>query len=280
MGFTEPLPRLACRRSALPALTAEARSSFWKTRESVLLRDVITGAAPVQPTSVRVAWDADELRVLFCAEDTHIHATLTARDAPLYTEEVVEVFLDPAGDGACYFEIEVNPLNAVLDLVLRRNRGGWRKDFAWRCEDLRTCVRREAAALSAELAIPFRSPASRSRFDLVTMNNLYSISPYWKHQTMDCHEAARQTRKLTAQLLRDRVSLDAALFYKSVLMFDPALRPELLDLQTRAWERGWWVRKLFDVFHAVTDYFFGKDLRRFLKSQACANSTLAALTTK
>ena len=130
-------------------------------RAPVLLRDVVTGAAPVQSTSVRVAWDGEELRVLFCAEDAHINATLTERDAPLYTEEVVEVFLDPVGDSECYFEIEVNPLNTVLDLVLRRNRSGYAKDISWNCEGLRTCVRRESAAWCAEVAIPFRSIAAK-----------------------------------------------------------------------------------------------------------------------
>ncbi len=146
-----------CRRGVLPALAADFASEFWRARESVEFCDVVSGAAPQQATRVWAAWDAEELRVLIRAEDTHIHATLTERDAPLYTEEVVELFLDPAGDGECYFEIEVNPLNAVLDLVLRRNRSGCKKDFAWQCENLRTCVHREAAAWSAELAIPFRS---------------------------------------------------------------------------------------------------------------------------
>ena len=139
------MPRIICRRGEL---TADLGADFC---------DVVTGAAPRQATHVWCAWDAEELRVLIRAEDTHIHATLTGRDAPLYTEEVVEVFLDPVGDGAAYFEIEVNPLNAVLDLVLRRNRSGYRKDFGWQCENLRTQVRREAAAWTAELAIPFAS---------------------------------------------------------------------------------------------------------------------------
>ena len=156
------MPRLVCRRSALPALTADAASEFWRACESVEFRDVVSGAAPQQDTRVRAAWDAEELRLLFRAEDMHIHATLTERDAALYTEEVVEVFLDPAGDGECYFEIEVNPLNTVLDLVLRRNRSGYKKDFAWRCENLRTYVCREATAWCAELAIPFRSLAAGS----------------------------------------------------------------------------------------------------------------------
>jgi hypothetical protein len=159
-GFAEPLPRIVCRRASLPALSADTELSFWHEREPEWLRDVVTGAAPQQATSVRVAWDADEIRVLFCAEDAHIHATLAERDAPLYTEEVVEVFLDPVGDRECYFEVEVNPLNAVLDLVLRRNRSGYAKDASWTCEGLRTCVRREAASWSAELSIPFRSLAA------------------------------------------------------------------------------------------------------------------------
>jgi len=151
------MPHLHCQQMELPALSADAMSLFWSEIDPSLLRDTVSGAAPRQKTSVRVAWNADELRVLFHAEDMQIWATLTERDAALYTEEVVEVFLDPVGDLECYFEIEVNPLNAVLDLVLRRNRSGYRKEFAWNCEGLRTCVRREDASWSAELAIPFAS---------------------------------------------------------------------------------------------------------------------------
>ena len=127
---------------------------------AVHLRDTVSGAAPLQGTSVRAVWDAEELRVLFHAEDTHAWATLTERDAPLYEEEVVEVFLDPVGDLESYFEIEVNPLNAVLDLVLRKNRSGYVKDSAWQCEGLRTAVAQSATAWSVEIAIPFRSVAA------------------------------------------------------------------------------------------------------------------------
>ena len=75
----------------------------------------------------------------------------------LYQEEVVEVFVDPVGDLECYFEIEVNPLNAILEVVQRRTRSGYAKDFAWRCDGLRTAVQRTATGWCAELAIPFHS---------------------------------------------------------------------------------------------------------------------------
>ena len=119
------------------------------------MRETISGRPPKQSTRVQLAWDPFECRVLFHAEDANPWATLTDRDAPLYQEEVVEVFLDPVGDLECYFEIEVNPLNAVLDLVLRRNRSGYVKDFAWRCEGLRTVVTKDAFGWRAEISIPF-----------------------------------------------------------------------------------------------------------------------------
>ena len=151
------LPTHICARCESGPLTADWRVEVWPKVPPVPLRETVSGAAPQQATSVRVAWSAEELRVLFHAEDTHAWATLTERDAPLYEEEVVEVFLDPVGDLESYFEIEVNPLNAVLDLVLRRNRSGYVQDFAWRCAGLRTAVVKTATAWTVELAIPFRS---------------------------------------------------------------------------------------------------------------------------
>ncbi len=150
------LPSVRCVARSLGELSADPASSFWEAVEPIELLDVVTGAVPEQRTQVRLAWDRDELRVLFHAEDTDPWATLTARDAPLYTEEVVEVFLDPVGDGVSYFEFEVNPLNAVLDLVVRRNRSGLLKDLSWRCEGFRSVVAKSADSWTAELSIPFR----------------------------------------------------------------------------------------------------------------------------
>lgn len=151
------LPTIRCVRSSFVRVSAETGLELWSRLEAHEFREVVSGAAPPQRTFVKTAWDADELRVLFEVEDTHVWATYTQRDALLYEEEVVEVFLDPVGDLESYFEIEVNPLNAVLDLVVRRNRSGYKRNFAWRCEGLRTAAKRHARGWSAELAIPFRS---------------------------------------------------------------------------------------------------------------------------
>jgi hypothetical protein len=148
---------MPCVRRELAEVTADPLSALWQGCPAHPLRSVLDGAPPRQGTIVKSAWSADEWRILFEVADTDVRATLTERGAPLYEEEVVELFVDPIGDLECYFEIEVNPLNAVLEVVLRRNRSGYTKDFAWRCDDLRTAVRRHEAGWSAELAIPFRN---------------------------------------------------------------------------------------------------------------------------
>ena len=146
-----------CLRRHFGEVLADPDAAPWPDLPALTLAETVTGREPQQPTRLRLGWTPDELRVLFHCADTHAWATMTERDAPLYEEEVIEVFLDPVGDLKSYFELEVNPLNAVLDLVLRRNRSGYAKDFSWRCDDLRTAVRTTPSSWMAELAIPFRS---------------------------------------------------------------------------------------------------------------------------
>lgn len=157
MSVPEELPVVSCRWQRLGALSAEAGAANWLELPAVMLADAVTGAPPKQKTLVRTAWDEREWRVLFQVMDTHVWATYTERDSMIYEEEVVEVFLDPVGDFESYFEIEINPLNTILDLVLRRNRSGYAKDFSWDCEDLRSVVKRTAAGWCAELSIPWSS---------------------------------------------------------------------------------------------------------------------------
>ena len=151
------IPGLRCAHRTLGDLSADVAALSWRALPPVRFADAITGAATKQGTEVRAAWDDDEWRLLFVADDTDPWATMTQRDAPLYEEETVEVFLDPAGDLESYFEIEVNPLGTVLDLVLRKSRSGYKGDIAWHCDGLRTLVRMHAGGWSAELAIPFAS---------------------------------------------------------------------------------------------------------------------------
>ena len=149
-----------CARAVFGPPAAMLDSPAWNTLSPHPLLLTEDGTSPRQATCVRFGWDAQALRVLFVAEDTHPWATLRAHDAPLYKEEVFEVFLDTEGDGLGYFELEVNPNNAVLDGAMRRVRSGYRKDFGWHCAGLETAVQVFSGGWAAELSIPFASVAA------------------------------------------------------------------------------------------------------------------------
>ncbi len=76
--------------------------------------EVAWGPAPYR-TRFRALWNAHGLHLRFDAEDDAPWFTMTERDDPLWEEEVVEIFLDPTGDGR-YVEVEVNPAGVVCDL--------------------------------------------------------------------------------------------------------------------------------------------------------------------
>lgn len=154
------LPVMRCGRAEFGELSADFMSEMWSGIPAVELREAVAGAAPMQRTWVRSAWDANEWRVIFHCEDADAWATLTEHDAHLYTEETVEILFDPVGDLESYYEIEVNPLGTTLDIVFRKNRSGYKGDWAWDCDGMRTLVRKLPGAWTTEIAIPFRSVAA------------------------------------------------------------------------------------------------------------------------
>ena len=155
-------PLLICRPGAPGPVEANAQYPSWRGVEPVALRENLGGGVPAQGTRVRTLRDGAGWRVLFEADARAPWATLKERGSALWTEEVVEVFFDPVGDGLGYFEVEINPLGTVTDLVLRRTASGWRKDFAWQVDGLVSHARRTATGWAAELVIPFAALGAES----------------------------------------------------------------------------------------------------------------------
>ena len=93
------------------------------------------------PTRARMLWDDDALYVSFACRDGNMWALFTEEDDPMWSEEVVEVFIDPDGDGLDYLELEVNPLNAAVDLHIGRILPDWVSDKDWDILGLQTAVR-------------------------------------------------------------------------------------------------------------------------------------------
>lgn len=129
------LPVYICRRATGPIVIDGCLDEpAWASAAPVSLVLADTGAAPRQPTQARLLWDDDYLYVAFSCKDNDIWGTTTERDQDIHNQEVVEVFIDAACCGSAYVEIEVSPLNAVLDLFMLwrddRQRGLWDWDSA------------------------------------------------------------------------------------------------------------------------------------------------------
>ena len=154
------LPRLVCRRADLADVSADPAAPGWRDIAPVTFQEARAGTAPAQGTEVRSAWTDSDWRILFVCKDRDPWATLTERDAPLFQEETVEVFLDSVADLGTYYEIEINPIGTILDIVFRRSRSGYKGDWAWNCAGLRSAARLVPEGWAAELAIPFAEVAT------------------------------------------------------------------------------------------------------------------------
>jgi hypothetical protein len=83
----------------------------------------IEGDAKPKPrfnTQMKILWDDECLYIAARLEDPHVWATKTKRDEIVFHDNDFEVFVDPAGHGHWYDEVEVNPLGTIFDLRLDR----------------------------------------------------------------------------------------------------------------------------------------------------------------
>ena len=147
LQFEEPFaPRQAvCYRAASPlkidgrldeaAWTAAAWSELFVDIEGRIR------AAPRFRTRVKMLWDDEFFYVAADIEEPDVWATLTGRDSVIYHDNDFEVFIDPDGDTHDYYELEINALNTVWDLMLLRPyRDGGPAVNAWDIAGLKTAV--------------------------------------------------------------------------------------------------------------------------------------------
>ncbi|HVT45932.1 MAG TPA: carbohydrate-binding family 9-like protein [Thermoanaerobaculia bacterium] len=126
------------------------------------LRSAIDGSSPRLPTRCALYHDGARFYAVFHAVDDHVTATHLEHDAPLWEEDVVELFLAPGGP-ANYFELEVNPLATTFDARVDSpsgERSSMVVDTGWTCSGLWAATRRAISGGSAErwdtvLSFPF-----------------------------------------------------------------------------------------------------------------------------
>lgn len=130
------------------------------TRVGVFRNILDPESTDLLPTQAAILWDDRNLYFAFVCKDPRPWSSMFKRDSFLWTEEVVEVFLDPDGDGRDYPELEVSPHNVVVDLLIPEPPSGETDPAvaaSWDIAGLRTSVGRHSAGWTVEIAIPWDS---------------------------------------------------------------------------------------------------------------------------
>ena len=110
-------------------------------------------------------WDGRYFYIGAYLEEPHLWATLTDRDSIIFQDNDFEVFIDPDGDTHAYYELEMNALNTVWDLLLvKPYRDGGPAIHSWDIQGLQTGVHIMGTlndpsdrdkAWTVEIAMPF-----------------------------------------------------------------------------------------------------------------------------
>ncbi len=158
-----------CRRAAGPVdVDGRLDETTWADADWTEVFGDIEGASKPAPrfrTRVQMLWDDAYLYIGAYLEEPHVWATLTARDSIIFQDNDFEVFVDPDGDTHAYYELEMNALNTVWDLLLvKPYRDGGPAVHAWDIQGLKTGVNvlgtlndpsDRDKAWTVEIALPF-----------------------------------------------------------------------------------------------------------------------------
>src|SRR3982750_884319 len=124
--FPWPEARIASytarRASSPPVIDGRLDEAAWQQAErSPRFADLVGGHPGVHDTRAAVLWDDTYLYVGYWIEEPFVAATLTERDAPIYTNNDVELFI--AGRDA-YYEFEINAFATIYEVFFI-----WEREF-------------------------------------------------------------------------------------------------------------------------------------------------------
>ncbi len=141
----------------------------WKKAAECTLVETNTGKPVPLKSTVKMLWDDTNIYFGFFCEDPDAWATYTKNEDPLWEEEVVELFIDPDGNIANYYEVEYNPVNTVVDLYVinggEKMKGAIQGWFQWNFKNMKNATFVKGDGLkpdtrdefwTVEIAIPFK----------------------------------------------------------------------------------------------------------------------------
>lgn len=174
--LTTPRSYVAYRTTSAPVIDGVLDEGDWQQARWTADFEDISGEGFPRPkyrTRAKMMWDDDYFYIGAELEEPYVRASLTEHDAIIYHDNDFEVFIDPDDDNECYYEIEVNALGTLFELMLNRPyRDGGNFYDQWDCPGLRHAVKINGTlndssdidkSWTVEMAIPKR--AVKTSFD-------------------------------------------------------------------------------------------------------------------
>lgn len=189
-------PHYICRKSRLPypgLPDGRLDKPFWKQAEEISdFYDIEGGSMPkpLKSTAVRMLWDETYLYIGAILYDDTIWATVSERDAIVFADNDFEVFLSPKHNTHRYYELEMNAMNTVWDLMMEKPvRDGVHRINAWDIAGLQSAVHIQGGLndpeadnryWSLELLIPWRPLREGEPNQIYPVHIVPDIGEMWR----------------------------------------------------------------------------------------------------
>jgi len=141
---------------------------------------------PPLTTKVKMLWDDSCLYIAAQLTEPQIWSYIKKHDAVVFQDNDFEFFIDPSGTTQPYYEVEVNPLNTIWDLLLTRAyRDGGASVSSWDLPGLKSAVKIQGTlndpsdkdeGWTVELAIPIKALMANSRSQRLQDGTIWRIN--------------------------------------------------------------------------------------------------------
>lgn len=187
--FTTPKNYVVPYSAQVPIIDGDLADNTWQQSPWSDLFTDIEGAKKAKPTfqtRVKMLWNDSCLFIAAELQEPHVWGSLTQHDAIIYQDNDFEIFLDPGNNTHQYFEIEVNALNTILDLLMPRPyRNGAAAMLSYDICQLQSAIKVQGSlnnpadkdvGWTIEMAIPFRALYTGNRWKAPDDGALWRIN--------------------------------------------------------------------------------------------------------
>lgn len=201
----------AVRKTPLPlVIDGKDDEDIWHTTEWMSDYVDIQGSTKTLPyytTKTKMVWDDTHLYIFALLDEPHIWGDITTFDDIIYHNNDFEIFIKPQPHHSFYYEIEINALHTMMDLLMTKPyRLGGQAIMTWDTKKIKSAVHLNGSindptdidkSWSIEIAIPFKSVHTFGQPAKPKLNSYWQINfsrVQWQH-LLDNHGYSRKKDK-------------------------------------------------------------------------------------